>query len=70
MGYLHTNTPGVLAGINQLLLDSGVNVVSQALSTRGERGYVLTDTETPVPEEALGELRRSGHTVWLRTWES
>jgi D-3-phosphoglycerate dehydrogenase len=67
-GYLHTNTPGVLAGINQLLLDSGVNVVSQALSTRGERGYVLTDTEAPVPEEALAELRRSPHTVWLRTW--
>ncbi|GAA4779737.1 phosphoglycerate dehydrogenase [Actinomycetospora chlora] len=68
MGYLHTNTPGVLAGINQLLLDSGVNVVSQALSTRGERGYVLTDTEAPIPESALGDLRRSPHTVWLRTW--
>ena len=49
MGYLHINTPGVLAGINQVLLDSGVNVVSQALSTRGERGYVLTDTEAPSP---------------------
>ncbi|WP_433784092.1 phosphoglycerate dehydrogenase [Actinomycetospora sp. CA-101289] len=68
MGYLHVNTPGVLAGINQVLLDSGVNVVSQALSTRGERGYVLTDTETAIPEEALAELRRSPHTVWLRTW--
>ena len=68
MGYLHTNSPGVLAGINQLLLDGGVNVVSQALSTRGERGYVLTDTEAPVPEEAIAELRRSPHTVWLRTW--
>ncbi|MHC1560180.1 phosphoglycerate dehydrogenase, partial [Actinomycetospora sp. C-140] len=67
-GYLHENTPGVLAGINQILLDSGVNVVSQALSTRGERGYVLTDTEAAVPEQALAELRRSPHTVWLRTW--
>ncbi|WP_337994027.1 phosphoglycerate dehydrogenase, partial [Actinomycetospora lutea] len=53
MGYLHTNTPGVLAGINQVLLEAGANVVSQALSTRGERGYVLTDTEAPVPEDAL-----------------
>ncbi|MFC5136702.1 phosphoglycerate dehydrogenase [Actinomycetospora rhizophila] len=68
MGYLHTNTPGVLARINQLLLDCGANVVSQALSTRGERGYVLTDTEAAVPEEALAELRRSPDTVWLRTW--
>ena len=70
LGYLHTNTPGVLAGINQLLLDAGVNVVSQALSTRGERGYVLTDTESAIPEDALAELRRSPHTVWLRTWAS
>ncbi|MHC1558858.1 phosphoglycerate dehydrogenase, partial [Actinomycetospora sp. C-140] len=68
MGYLHTNSPGVLAGINQILLDSGVNVISQALSTRGERGYVLTDTEAAVPEETLAELRRSPHTIWLRTW--
>lgn len=70
MGYLHSNTPGVLAEINQLLLDSGVNVVSQALSTRGERGYVLTDTDAMVPAEALAELRRSPNTVWLRTWGS
>ena len=70
MGYLHTNTPGVLAGINQVLLDCGANVVSQALSTRGERGYVLTDTESAIPEDALAELRRSPHTVWLRTWGS
>ena len=70
MGYLHSNTPGVLAEINQLLLDSGVNVVSQALSTRDERGYVLTDTDATVPAEALAELRRSPNTVWLRTWGS
>jgi D-3-phosphoglycerate dehydrogenase / 2-oxoglutarate reductase len=68
MGYLHTNTPGVLAGINKVLLDSGVNVVGQALSTRGERGYVVTDTDDVIPDEALADLRRSPHTVWLRTW--
>jgi D-3-phosphoglycerate dehydrogenase len=68
MGYLHTNTPGVLAGINKVLLDSGVNVVGQALSTRGERGYVVTDTDDAIPDEALADLRRSPHTVWLRTW--
>jgi D-3-phosphoglycerate dehydrogenase / 2-oxoglutarate reductase len=68
MGYLHTNTPGVLAGLNQCLLDAGVNVVGQALSTHGERGYVVTDTDDAIPEQALAELRRSPHTVWLRTW--
>ncbi|MDD7932418.1 phosphoglycerate dehydrogenase [Actinomycetospora straminea] len=69
-GFLHTNTPGVLAGMNQVLIDHGVNVVSQALATRGERGYVLTDTEGAIPDEALSDLRRSSHTVWLRTWAS
>jgi D-3-phosphoglycerate dehydrogenase / 2-oxoglutarate reductase len=68
LAYLHTNTPGVLARINQLLHDIGVNVVSQALSTRGERGYVVVDTEAPIPEEALSDLQRSPETVWLRTW--
>ena len=68
LAYLHTNTPGVLAHINQLLHDIGVNVIGQALSTRGERGYVVVDTDAPIPEEALSDLRRSPQTVWLRTW--
>jgi D-3-phosphoglycerate dehydrogenase len=68
LGYLHTNKPGVLAGINQLLHQVGVNIVGQALSTRGERGYVVVDTETPIPDEALSDLRRAPQTLWLRTW--
>ena len=67
MSYLHTNTPGVLAGINQRLLHAGVNVVGQALSTRGEHGYVVTDTDVAVPDEALADLRGLPQTVWLRT---
>ena len=68
LGYLHRNEPGVLAGLNQKLLDAGANVVGQALSTRGETGYVVVDTDAPLPEEALSDLRRSPQTVWLRTW--
>ncbi len=70
MGYLHVNVPGVLAGINQVLADSGANVIGQSLSTRGERGYVVTDTDVAPGEAALAELRRSPQTVWLRTWRS
>jgi D-3-phosphoglycerate dehydrogenase / 2-oxoglutarate reductase len=68
MGYLHESLPGVLAGINQLLADTGVNVVGQSLSTRGDRGYVVTDTDTVLPEAALSALRQSPQTVWLRTF--
>jgi D-3-phosphoglycerate dehydrogenase / 2-oxoglutarate reductase len=68
MGYLHASVPGALAGINQVLADAGVNVVGQSLSTRGERGYVVTDTDVALPEETLSALRGSPQTVWLRTW--
>jgi D-3-phosphoglycerate dehydrogenase len=69
IGYLHVNAPGVLAGINSLLAEAGVNVLGQALSTSGERGYVVTDTDTVLPEATLAELRRSPHTVWLRSYQ-
>ncbi len=68
MGYLHTNVPGVLAGINRMLAETGVNVIGQSLSTRDEHGYVLVDTDTVLNEPALSELRQSPHTVWLRCW--
>lgn len=69
MGYLHTSVPGALARINQLLADTGVNVIGQSLSTAGEQGYVLTDTDTVLPDTALSDLLRSPETIWLRTWQ-
>ncbi|MBC8091880.1 MAG: phosphoglycerate dehydrogenase [Pseudonocardia sp.] len=68
MGYLHANVPGVLAGINQFLVDAGANVVGQSLSTRAELGYVLVDTDAVVTDAALSVLRGSSNTVWLRSW--
>jgi D-3-phosphoglycerate dehydrogenase len=68
MGYLHENLPGVLAGINRVLADAGVNVVGQSLSTRGGHGYVLTDTDTVLPDATLSALRQSPQTIWLRSW--
>jgi D-3-phosphoglycerate dehydrogenase / 2-oxoglutarate reductase len=70
LGYLHVNAPGVLAGINQLLADAGANVIGQSLSTNGELGYVLTDTDVALGEDTLSELRRSSRTVWLRSWRT
>ena len=70
IGYLHHNVPGVLASINNVLADSGDNITAQYLSTRGEQGYVVTDTPDPLPDEALAKLAESEHTIWMRTWES
>ena len=68
MGYLHRNVPGVLADINRVLADTGVNVVGQALSTRGDQGYVVTDTDEVLPAAALAGLTDTPPTVWLRSW--
>jgi D-3-phosphoglycerate dehydrogenase / 2-oxoglutarate reductase len=68
MGYLHANVRGVLAGINRLLADSGVNVVGQSLSTHGDQGYVLTDTDSVLTDATLSGLLGSPETIWLRTW--
>jgi D-3-phosphoglycerate dehydrogenase len=68
MGYLHKNVPGVLAGINQMLADTGANVIGQSLSTQGELGYVVTDTDVVLADATLSALRHSPHTVWLRSW--
>ncbi len=67
-GYLHANVPGVLAGINRLLADKGVNVVGQSLSTRGDHGYVVTDTDQGLSDATTATLRKSPETVWLRCW--
>jgi D-3-phosphoglycerate dehydrogenase / 2-oxoglutarate reductase len=70
IGFLHVNVPGVLASVNGVLADAGANVTGQYLSTRGEQGYVVTDTLDPLPEDALAKLAESEHTIWLRTWDA
>jgi D-3-phosphoglycerate dehydrogenase / 2-oxoglutarate reductase len=68
MGYLHQNVPGVLASINRTLADAGANIVGQSLSTRGEHGYVVTDTNVALADATLKALRESPEAIWLRTW--
>jgi D-3-phosphoglycerate dehydrogenase len=67
-GYLHQNVPGVLASINSILAAAGANIVGQSLSTRGEYGYVVTDTNVALADETLTALRESPEAIWLRTW--
>ena len=62
--------PGVLASINRTLAEAGANVVGQSLSTRGEHGYVVTDTDVPVTTETLASLRHVAEAVHLEAWDS
>ena len=64
--HVHRNVPGVLARVNTVLGDAGVNIEGQTLSTRGELGYVITDTVGPVRPELAERLRELPETVRLR----
>lgn len=68
LGLLHHNVPGVLASLNAVLADAGDNVIGQHLSTRDQLGYVITDASEPLSAEAIEDLQRSEHCVWVRTW--
>ena len=64
--HLHHNVPGVLATVNGVLADHGVNIEGQVLATRGELGYVITDIGgalTPGPDR---QARGLPETVRLR----
>jgi D-3-phosphoglycerate dehydrogenase len=66
--HVHRNVPGVLATINGLLAEHGVNVESQQLSTSGEIGLAATDiaaTEAGDLAEILDKLRAMPETIRL-----
>jgi D-3-phosphoglycerate dehydrogenase len=68
--HLHRNVPGVLASINGVLAQHGVNVEGQMLRTKDELGYVLTDIGSEYSEAVLAELRAMPVTIRLRTLRS
>ncbi|HTR91754.1 MAG TPA: NAD(P)-dependent oxidoreductase, partial [Trebonia sp.] len=68
--HLHQNVPGVLASINRVLAEHGVNVEGQLLGTREEYGYVLTDIGSEYSEDVLAELSAMPVTIRLRTLRS
>jgi D-3-phosphoglycerate dehydrogenase / 2-oxoglutarate reductase len=70
LAHLHHNVPGVLASINGVLAQHGVNVEGQLLRTRDDLGYVLTDIGSEYGEDVLAELRAMPVTIRLRTLRS
>ncbi|MEO7124907.1 MAG: NAD(P)-dependent oxidoreductase, partial [Nakamurella sp.] len=61
--HIHRNVPGVLATINGLLAEHGVNIESQQLATTGELGYVATDIVGTPPAEIVDKLRAMPETI-------
>jgi D-3-phosphoglycerate dehydrogenase len=64
--HVHHNVPGVLATVNGVLADYGVNIESQVLSTRGDLGYVVTDVAGELSPEVIDKLGGLSETVRLR----
>jgi D-3-phosphoglycerate dehydrogenase len=66
IAHLHQNTPGVLAHVNQVFAEHAVNIGGQVLATRGQVGYVVTDTGSGVPAGVLDSLRAVPATIRVR----
>ncbi len=64
--YVHRNVPGVLAELNSLIAEHGLNVEGESLGTRGEVGYVITDLSSVPPGDMMKRLEALEVTVRLR----
>lgn len=64
--HIHDNVPGILARINQVLADNGVNIVGQYLKTNEHIGYVITDVNKLYDKEIVTTLRAIEHTIKFR----
>ena len=64
--HIHRNTPGVLAAINAIFADHRINIEGQALGTRGDVGYVITDIASDFTDEMIARLAHMDETVRLR----
>lgn len=67
IAHLHDNLPGVLAKVNHVLGEEGINISGQALGTEGEIGYVVTDVASKPDEKTLEELKAITGTIRMRT---
>ncbi|MPM49151.1 D-3-phosphoglycerate dehydrogenase [bioreactor metagenome] len=65
--HLHHNVPGVLAKVNGVLGTHEVNIERQQLSTRGDLGYVVTDTLAPLDRDLIDALLEMPETIRLAT---
>ena len=64
--HIHHNTPGVLARIDGVFAENKVNIERQALGTRADLGYVLTDLDSPCTPDMLDRLAHLDDTIRVR----
>ncbi len=64
--HIHSNVPGILAKINQILANNDINIVGQYLKTNENIGYVITDIDKEYDKEVIKELRSIDNTIKFR----
>ena len=63
--HLHRNVPGVLARVNGILADAEVNVEAQLLGTRGDVGYLVTDSISGTTQAIVDQILAMPETIRL-----
>ena len=64
--HIHNNVPGILAKINQVLADHGINIAGQYLKTTEAIGYVITDINKEYDKEVIKKMRAIENTIKFR----
>ncbi|OGM21150.1 3-phosphoglycerate dehydrogenase [Candidatus Woesebacteria bacterium RIFCSPHIGHO2_01_FULL_38_9b] len=64
--HIHHNVPGVLAQVNGIYSDHGVNILGQYLSTNNEIGIVITDVNKNHNPDIVNHLKNIKATIKLR----
>ncbi|CAM1344541.1 phosphoglycerate dehydrogenase [Tenacibaculum amylolyticum] len=64
--HIHENVSGVMANINKVVAEYGLNIVGQYLSTDPKVGYVITDVDKDYNQEVIQELKNVEGTIRFR----
>ena len=65
--HIHRNRPGVLAALNQVIAEGGLNILAQHLKTNEDIGYVIADVDRNYGDQALTSLKSLPDTLRFRT---
>ena len=64
--HIHRNVPGIMAKINEVLAQYGLNISGQFLSTDSEVGYVITDLDKEYNKDVIKALKKIENTIKFR----
>lgn len=69
ISFIHHNIPGVLAKVNTLFAEAGINITGQHLNTKGDIGYAIVDTDAAIPQKVEKSLQSLSEAIAFRALE-